>query len=143
MPSEKLVRVHNAYLIEGSKRQKMGISGYDDARSRRGRAFQDAIVLGIVLDGVYSFSRLDEIRQVLDFCNQGMDNSLWILELFAPQDSLNLIQDGVRNGNFDQAFDSQGQDFPRLPPEYYSRYKNVGIENELRLGGFLFWHGTS
>ena len=100
----------------------MRISGYDDDCPGRDCAFQDTIVLGIVPDGVYSLSRLDEIGQVLDFCNQGMDNSLRILELFAPQDALDLIQDGVRNGNFDQAFDSQVQDFPRLPPEYYSRY---------------------
>ena len=143
MPAKKLIRAHYTYHPEGSKRQQMGIPGYDDARSRCDRAFQDTIVLGIIPDGVDSVSRFDEIGQTLDFRDQGMDNPLRILELLAPEDASDLIQNSVRNGNFNPAFDCQVQDFPRLPPEYHGRYENVRIENKLRLGGVLFWHGTS
>ena len=78
-----------------SKRQQMSIPGDDDACFGRDGAFQNAIVLGVVLDGVDSLSRIDEIGQSLDFGNQGMDYSLRILELLAPEDTLDLIQNSV------------------------------------------------
>lgn len=121
----------------------MRIPGYNRVRSGGDSAFQDAIIRGIVPNGIYSLSRLDEVGQVLDLINQGADNPLRILKLFSTQDSLDFIEDGPRDGPLDPAFDGEFQNLARLPTEEDSRDKDVGIENKLRLGGRFFWHGTS
>lgn len=138
MPAEKFVRAHDFYPAEALKRQQVRISGHDDARSGFDGAFEDSIILRILQDGLDLLLRLDELGHVLDFPHQRSDNSLRILEPFAPQNPLDLLQNIVRNGDFDPPFDGQLQDLPRLPPEHHRRYKNVGIEDELRLFGLLF-----
>ncbi len=105
-PAEKLIRIHNFDFAEGSKRRQVRIAGYNPVRSGLDGAFQDSIILRIVQDGLDSPCRLDEIGQILDLSHQGVDNSRLKLELLALQNSLDLLQDVIRDGNFDQAFDS-------------------------------------
>lgn len=94
-PAEKLIRVHNFDLAEGSKRQQVRIAGYDAVRSGLDRAFQDSIVLGIVQDGLYPLFGLDEIGYVFNLSYQSVDTFHRKLELLALENSLDLIQDIV------------------------------------------------
>ena len=137
-PAEKLIRVRNFDLAEASKRQQVRIARYDDAGARLGRAFQDSIILEIVRGHFYTLLGLDEAGHVFNLSYQSVDTFHRKLKLLAPENSLDLIQDIVRNGNPDQAFDSQVQNFARLAPKQHRRYKNVGIENDPRLFDFLF-----
>ena len=85
----------------------MRIAGYDDVGARLGRAFQDSIILGIVRDHFYTFLGLDEFGYVFNLSHQSVDTFHWKLELLPSENCLDFIQDIVRNGYPDQAFNSQ------------------------------------
>ena len=65
-PAEKFIRVHDFNPAEGLKRQQVRIAGYDDFHSRSDGAFEDSIILLILLHCIYYLLGLNNVSQFLN-----------------------------------------------------------------------------
>ena len=97
-----------------TKLEQMLVSTHQIIRIARGRTFEDAVVSRVFFDGVYSLLWFDVLCETANLPDCLIDLLVWPAKLVAPQNSLDFIQDRIRDSKMDGTIFRHLKDVPGI-----------------------------
>jgi hypothetical protein len=126
---DEIRRLNDFDALVLTKLEQVLVSTHQIIRTARGRTFEDAVVSRVFFDGIYSLLWFDMLCETGNLPDCLIDLLFRPAKLVAPQNSLDFIQDRIRDGKMDSTIFGHFKDVSGIARKVQAR------NDDIRIGG--------